>query len=175
MAGKRTVMVKNESTFLINMDEHILPIILPYLCSDRDRVHLMQTCRAFSAYITRTEYKDEYDYEFIENIPYLQNFKNVNYMFSLRLNTLRKCDFYLDYTLKPIPECVTWLYYDSDIPLSKVVMYNNITDIEFAPYFNYPIVGFLPKSVKKIRVSIHFNHPVPDGCELKVYPFNPHL
>jgi len=157
------------------MDEHMLTIVLPYLLSDRDRVHLMQTCRAFAAYIPRTEYVDEYDYEGIEHISYLQNFKNVNYEFTLRMHTLEKCDRYLEYTIKPIPKCVTYLVYYSDIPLSKVVMYNNITEIQFCSYFNYPIVGFLPKSVKKIRVSGRFNHPVPDGCEVYVYPFNTHI
>lgn len=148
----------------------MLTIILPYLLSDRDRIHLMQTCRAFTAYIPRTQYVDEYDYEGIAHVPYRANFKNVNYEFSLSQKMLDEFSCYIDYTIKPIPECVTYLFYDSNIPLSDVTMYNNITSIQFAPYFNHPIVGFLPKSVKKIRVSSHFKHPVPDGCEVKVYP-----
>ena len=163
---------KNESTFLLNtkMDEHMLTIILPYLLSDRDRIHLMQTCRVFAAYISRTEYVDEYDYYTIDHIPYQANFKDVNYEFSLSQRVLDEISCYIDYTIKPIPECVTHLFYDSNIPLSDVTMYNNITVIQFARYFNRPVVGFLPKSVKKICVSSSFKHRVPDGCEVEVYP-----
>lgn len=156
------------------MDTHILTTLLPYLHSDADRVHLMQTCKAFAAYIPLTTYTDEYDYDYICDIPFRQNFTDVYYSFTLSLNGLnRDYGYYIDYNIRPIPECVTHLYYDSDVPIDSVLTHNRIKQIDFGPYFNSPIIGLIPKSVKKIRVSQYFTHPVPDWCEVKVYHYGP--
>jgi hypothetical protein len=76
--------------------------------------------------------------------------------------------------LGTIPDCVTHLYYDSDIPINTLMGdAPNVCEIKFSPYFNKPIVGLLPASVKKIWLGSRFRHPLPDGYEIAMYPIDP--
>jgi hypothetical protein len=167
-------MIKNEKLFCITtMDPHTITIILPYLRSDVDRVHLLQTCREFAALIPHTVYTDKHIYTNIKHLPYIKNFQHIEFNFIGHQRTVELVQ-ELSGVVGTIPNCVTHLYYDSDIPINTIIgNAQNIRKIRFAPHFDEPIAGLLPPSVKKIWVGHRFRQPFPTGCEVKVYPIDP--
>lgn len=154
------------------MNANIIPIILPYLRSDADRVHLLQTCREFAALIPYTVYTDVYPYTIIKHLLYIENFRNVRFDFYMSESNFKNFSQLSGFKLGRIPKCITMLNYDSNIPIERVpeIVCDQIREIRFGSCFTYPIAGILPKSVHTVHLSYTYSeyYDKPD-CNVIVY------
>jgi hypothetical protein len=135
----------------MKMDARALITIAPYLCSDADRIHLLQTCHEFSKLSHRIRFTDEYVYERVKNVVDVFDLVNVRYVFSINQYNIIPFINLHGFRLGTIPNGVTVLYYNSDVPVSIVskILSQSIRHIHFEKITR---IDSLPKHVGSISV-----------------------
>lgn len=141
------------------MDADLVPVLLPYLYNDRDRLNLLLTCKEFYRCIYAAEFTDVHKYIKVKHLPYLGNFRNLK----LKYNPY-------DNELNVLPKNVTILNYRCDIPIQDLpeAFIKQLREIKFRSYYSHPLADVLPKNVHTVRLYYTYQHPHPK-CDVIVY------
>lgn len=137
------------------MNTQIVIIIIPYL-TDLYKVRLLSTCSAFRALIQRVQFTGLYDYHYVKHLPFIHNFRNIQFRFSLRGYVLSELRGHEGFNLGSIPKGVTILYWDSDIDIMS--MLNDECRIHTLYISRGIIPHMCPKSIKKIFAGLNVYH-----------------
>ena len=58
----------------------ILPLVLPYIESDMDKLNLLMTCKYAHSLYNQVRFTGEYDYEKVKHLNFLERFNTVKYL-----------------------------------------------------------------------------------------------
>jgi hypothetical protein len=137
------------------MDAQIVVIVAPYL-TDLCKVRLLSTCSTFQVLIQHVQYTGLYDYHYVKHLPFIHNFQNVQFRFSLRGYVLSELRNHEGFNLGSIPKGVTILYWDSDIDIMSMI--KDECRIHTLYISRGIIPRICPKSIKKIFAGLKVCH-----------------
>lgn len=152
------------------MNVQTLITVAPYLCSDTDRLHILQTCREFWALAPYIEFTDTYEYGHVKDVVDKFNLRNVWYTFSINqndINTFKNLD---GFKLGAIPYGVTIVNYYSDIHVSEIQETLETRTIRRIHFGNRIEIVSLPKNVKSISVPNEMYVPYLPGVQVEHRP-----
>jgi len=149
--------------------EEVILLIIPYL-PDLYKVRLLSTCSAFRALIQHVQYTGLYDYHYVKHLPFIHNFQNVQFRFSLRGYVLSELRDHEGFNLGSIPKGVTILYWDSDIDVTSMI------NDECWIYTIYMSRGVIPttcpNSIKNIFAGLNVGRDPHTDISVNIY-YNP--
>jgi hypothetical protein len=140
--------------------EEVILLIIPYL-SDLYKIRLLSTCSTFRALIPRIQFTGLYDYSYVKHLPFIHNFLNVQFRFSLDAYVLLGLREHEGFSLGRIPQHATIIYWRSDIKVTSVLNDENCR-VHTLIMERYARFGRIPKNIKTIIVcddSEHCTYP----------------